>query len=65
MLNDQVEDLVDEGLQERVGLPPFSHVSWHNFRAIFMSPWLERTWTIQEVVLAKEIRCRYGRFNFD
>jgi hypothetical protein len=65
MLNERVEDLVDGGLQERVGLPLFSHVSWHNFAVIFSSPWLQRTWTIQEVVLAKEIRCRYGRFNFE
>ncbi|KAH7383465.1 heterokaryon incompatibility protein-domain-containing protein [Cadophora sp. MPI-SDFR-AT-0126] len=64
MLKDRIEDLVSEGLQERVGLPSFSHVAWRNFTAIFMSPWLERTWTIQEVVLAKQIRCRYGRFNF-
>ncbi|KAK0113266.1 hypothetical protein ONS95_014961 [Cadophora gregata] len=64
MLEDRVEELVSEGLQERVGLPSFDHVSWHNFTAIFMSSWLERTWTIQEVVLAKQIRCRYGRFNF-
>ncbi|PVH70003.1 hypothetical protein DL98DRAFT_521841, partial [Cadophora sp. DSE1049] len=64
MLKDWIEDLVSEGLQERVGLPSFSHVAWHNFTVIFMSPWLERTWTIQEVVLAKQIRCRYGRFNF-
>lgn len=65
MLNERVEDLVDEGLQERVGLPPFSHVLWHNFGVIFTSSWLQRTWTIQEAVLAKEIRCRYGRFNFE
>jgi hypothetical protein len=65
MLNERVEDLVDEELQERVGLPSFSHVSWHNLAVIFTSPWLHRTWTIQEVVLAKEIRCRYGIFNFE
>ncbi len=65
MLHDRVEDLTDEGLQERVGLPPFNHVSWHNFGVIFTSPWLKRTWTIQEVVLAQDIRCRYGRFGFD
>ncbi|KAH7061713.1 heterokaryon incompatibility protein-domain-containing protein [Paraphoma chrysanthemicola] len=64
MLNERVEDLVGEGLQERFGLPPFSHASWHNFGVIFTSPWLQRTWTIQEVVLAKDIQCRYGRFNF-
>ncbi len=65
MLNDRVEDLADEGLQTRVGLPPFNHVSWHNFGVIFTSPWLKRTWTIQEVVLAENIRCRYGRFGFE
>ncbi|KAF1836091.1 hypothetical protein BDW02DRAFT_256943 [Decorospora gaudefroyi] len=65
MLNEKVKELVDEELQERVGLPPFSHVSWHNFGVIFTSSWLQRTWTIQEVVLAKNIRCRYGLFNFE
>ncbi len=65
MLHDRVEDLTDEGLQERVGLPPFDHVSWHNFGVVFTSPWLKRTWTIQEVVLAEDIRCRYGRFAFE
>ncbi|KAJ3454065.1 hypothetical protein MRS44_018697 [Fusarium solani] len=65
MLHDRAEDLADEGLRERVGLPPVNHVSWHNFGVIFTSPWLRRTWTIQEVVLAKEIHCRYGRFGFD
>lgn len=61
------EDHVGEGLAERMRMcmPPFEHAAWHNFGVIFTSPWLERTWTIQEVVLAKEIRCRYGRFNFE
>ncbi|RDW63631.1 hypothetical protein BP6252_11176 [Coleophoma cylindrospora] len=65
MLHESVEELVGEGLQERAGLPSSSHVSWHNFAVVFTSPWLQRTWTIQEVVLAKEIRCRYGLFNFE
>ncbi|KAI1855896.1 hypothetical protein JX265_011979 [Neoarthrinium moseri] len=65
MLDERVEDLVSDLLFERVGLPTFSHVAWHNFGVLFTSPWLERTWTIQEVVLAKDVRCRYGRFNFE
>ncbi|KAJ6193956.1 heterokaryon incompatibility protein-domain-containing protein [Bipolaris maydis] len=43
MLDERVEDLVDEQLQERVGLPPFSHVEWHHFCVIFTSSWLQRT----------------------
>jgi hypothetical protein len=47
------------------GLPPFEHDAWKAFRQLFSSPWFTRTWTIQEVVLARNIRVRFGRFNFD
>ncbi|KAE8445818.1 hypothetical protein EG329_012876 [Mollisiaceae sp. DMI_Dod_QoI] len=47
------------------GLPPFEHDAWKAFLQLFSSPWFNRTWTIQEMVLARNIRVRFGRFNFD
>jgi hypothetical protein len=46
-------------------LPSLEGQEWGILRQLFTSSWLRRTWTIQEVTLAREIRCRYGRFNFE
>ncbi|KAK4444721.1 heterokaryon incompatibility protein-domain-containing protein [Podospora aff. communis PSN243] len=58
-------DFTDSGVCESAGLPPFGDASWDIFGLVLLSPWLKRTWVIQEVVLAREIRCRFGRFLFD
>jgi hypothetical protein len=46
-------------------LPSLEGPEWDMFRQLFTSSWLKRTWTIQEVTLAQDVRCRYGRFNFE
>jgi hypothetical protein len=46
-------------------IPPADHPSWRAYYRMLSSTWFRRTWTVQEVTLAKNIRCRYGRFNFD
>ncbi|EPE28090.1 hypothetical protein GLAREA_04881 [Glarea lozoyensis ATCC 20868] len=46
-------------------LPSLEGQEWGILRQLFTSSWLKRTWTIQEVTLARDVRCRYGRFNFE
>jgi hypothetical protein len=65
LLKDQQPPGTMDNFNERFALPPFDHIAWKAYMQLFSSPWLRRTWTIQEMVLARQIRVRFGRFNFD
>ncbi|KAH0536097.1 hypothetical protein FGG08_007002 [Glutinoglossum americanum] len=64
LIKNQGQLAIDSSNIER-GILPFDHGAWLEYYNLFSSLWFGRTWIIQEVVLARKIRCRHGRFNFD
>ncbi|KAG8526111.1 uncharacterized protein KY384_000104 [Bacidia gigantensis] len=52
-----------EDLYSRFGIYP-THPAWVTYLDIFAMPWFQRTWTVQDVVLAKNAMVRFGDFTF-
>ena len=51
-------------LYKRYGLPDDTSDQWQAYLYIFSMPWFFRTWTIQEMVLAKNATVRFGEYTF-
>jgi hypothetical protein len=49
-------------LWKRYRLPPPDDAVWGQFLSIFKSPWFQRTWTIQELALARQPVMFYGKY---
>ena len=51
-------------LYKRYGLPDHMNNDWLAFLWVSSRPWFSRTWTIQEIILAKNAMVRFGEFTF-
>lgn len=49
---------------QRYNLPDLRHSSWQTFGELFASPWFTRTWTLQELILAREPEVFVDCFTF-
>ena len=45
-----------------VKLPSQRHPCWTEYYSLFLSPWISRTWIIQEIALAKKATLGIGRY---
>ena len=48
-----------------VTLPPERHSCWTEYFTLFLSPWISRTWILQEIALAKTATLGIGRYVVD
>ena len=48
-----------------VNLPPRNDILWITYLAMFSSPWFNRTWIIQEIILTNRATVNIGRYSFD
>lgn len=49
---------------EDVPLPSERHPCWTEYFTLFLSPWVSRTWILQEIALAKKAALGIGRYVF-
>lgn len=47
---------------EDVALPSEQHPCWTEYFTLFLSPWVSRTWILQEIALAKKAALGIGRY---
>ena len=46
-------------------LPSERHPCWTEYFTLFLSPWISRTWILQEIALAKKASLGIGRYVVD
>ena len=46
-------------------MPPGQHPCWKEYFTLFFSPWISRTWILQEISLAKKANLGIGRYVVD
>jgi len=57
--------LVTQAIFESHGLPAVSSPVWSTIATIFRSTWFERLWTVQEVVLGRNLKFQMGVYLLD
>ncbi|KAI1619917.1 heterokaryon incompatibility protein-domain-containing protein [Exophiala viscosa] len=56
------DEITTERILERFGLPAMGDPPWIDLLRLFESPWWTRTWTVQEIIMARRARLCLGIF---